>query len=196
MSIEATAPESPAAPLPPILASRRGTQFLVGSMIALCVAIFWYGGTILGVPSQMRVEGSLLQQSASGRSLVALIGVAILLAGSAMLADAVLRRRWFLAGLAVACAGLSAWSDRGGPMHQVLFYAGSRGIFLRMVLELLLLGAIVAVLWNFFWSRGPGAPEALTVASSFAKRQTNQKIRRKTIAGDGAGSSGGCDGGG
>ncbi len=93
MATEATIADLTTAPIPSLLASRRLTQFLVGGMIVLCVAIFWYAGVILGVPSQVRYEGSLLQQSTVARSLIALIGVTILLGGCAMLADAVLRRR-------------------------------------------------------------------------------------------------------
>lgn len=179
MPIEATAADLPTAPTHSILASRRWTQFLVGGMIVLCFAIFWYGGAILGVPSQMRYEGSLLKQSTAARSLIALIGVTILLGGCAMLADAVLRRRWFMAGLAVACAGLTAWSDRGGPMHEVLFYAESSGIFFRMAMELVLLGAIVAVLWNFFWWRGTIASDALTAATASRSGKQQRKSEEK-----------------
>jgi hypothetical protein len=57
--------------------------------------------------------------------------------------------------MAVACAGLVAWSIRGGPIHQVIFYSTSKSIFIRLALENLLLGGIVAALWNFFWVRRP-----------------------------------------
>lgn len=179
MATDATAADLTPAPNSSLLSLRRWTQFLVGCMIALCFTVFWHGGVLLGVPSQMHEEGSLLQQSGTGRSLIALVGVAVLFSGCAMLADAVLRRRWFLAGLAAPCAGLTAWSDRGGPMHEVLFYAESRGIFVRMALELVLMSAIVALFWNFFWLRGADRLDAKTEVviprSAKSQRKSEEK---------------------
>ncbi len=157
---------------------RRWTQLYVGAMIVVCYAIFWYGSGLLGIPSEPHFEGSLLQQSNPARTMVGMIAAAVLLSGCAFLADAVLRTRWFLAGLAAACAGLFAWSWRGGPMQQVLFYASSRGVFARLALELILLGAIVAMLWNFFWARGQRqaqlAPVTVVPKPGTAKKSDEQ----------------------
>jgi hypothetical protein len=138
--------------------SYRLTQLLFICVGLVCFAIFWYAGQLLGIPAEPRHGGSLLRQPTIGASLTALICAPVLLLGCTLLAGAFLRTRWFLAGLAAATAGLSAWSMRGGPMHEVTQYASSAGVFIWLAIELLILCGIVAGLWLLFW-RAPTESE-------------------------------------
>ena len=169
---------------------RRFTQALVGGLTLISFLLFWFGEKLLGLPYQFKHSGSLLAQDGFGRSIAGLIGAAVLLPGCALLADAVLRRRWSLAGLAVACAGLTAWSIRGGPMHAIIFYAASKEIFFRLAIENLILGGIVAALWNLLWKRAfsqtldaaPITPPAKSSPKAKAKSEEKPSLAMALVA--------------
>jgi hypothetical protein len=138
--------------------SYRLTQLLFICSGLVCFTIFWYAGQMLGIPAEPRHGGSLLRQPTVGAAIIALIVVLVLLAGCALLTGAFLRTRWFLAGLAAATAGLSAWSMRGGPMHEVTQYAPSATVFIWLAVESLILCGIVAGIWIALWQE-PIEPE-------------------------------------
>jgi hypothetical protein len=131
--------------------SYRLTQLLFICSGLVCFTIFWYAGQMLGIPAEPRHGGSLLRQPTIGTTITGLVVAAVLLVGTTLLAGAFLRTRWFLAGLAAATAGLSAWSMRGGPMHEVTQYASSAGVFIWLAVELVILAGIVAGLWVLLW---------------------------------------------
>jgi hypothetical protein len=145
--------------------SHRVTQLLFGCAVTGCFLIFWYAGRLLGVPAESRHGGSLLRQPTIGGTITALIAAIVLLVGCTLLCSAFLRKRWFLAPLSAATAGLSAWSMRGGPMHEVLLYAPSTGVFVQLAVELILLGALVAAIWLFVWQQHDSTEELLSRGS-------------------------------
>lgn len=138
----------------------RFGQILFAAIAIGCFAIFWYGGKLLGIPAEPRHDGSLLRQPAVSTTVCALIGAVILLPACTLFGGVLMRRGRNLAGLAAACAGFSAWSMRGGPMHEVLFYAPGASVFLVLAVELLLLGAVAVALWLILWRQPPLGPAA------------------------------------
>jgi hypothetical protein len=135
--------------------SYRITQALFTCAAIICFVIFWYAGQILGIPAERAHGGSLLGQPTAAGAIVGLIAAALLLGGCTLFSHAFLRRRWFMASLAAATAGFSAWSMRGGPSGDILRYAPSVAIFFRLALELILLGAVVGGVWLVLWQSQP-----------------------------------------
>ncbi len=131
--------------------SYRVTQVLFTGTALGCFLIFWYAGALLRIPAEYRHGGSLLRQPTLGAAVLSLFTLIVLLIGCTLLASAFLRGRWFLASLSAASAGMSAWSMRGGPMHEVLLYAPSASVFTQLAVELALLGATIAAIWLFLW---------------------------------------------
>ena len=144
--------------------SYRVTQALFTGTALGCFLIFWYAGAVLRIPAEYRHGGSLLRQPTIGGAILSLFTLVVLLIGCTLLASAFLRGRWFLGSLSAASAGLSAWSMRGGPMHEVLLYAPSSGVFIQLAVELALLGAMIAAIWLFLWQEP--SPEAEPLQSS------------------------------
>jgi hypothetical protein len=131
--------------------SYRITQAIFTAAVVVCFAMFWYAGQLLGIPAERGHGGSLLGQPSIGGAVLGLIAAGVLLAGCTLFTHAFLRERWPMASLAAAMAGFSAWSMRGGPMQDVLNYAASGSVFIRLAFELILLGAIVGAVWFFIW---------------------------------------------
>jgi len=146
---------------PAVRWSHRVTQALFTGASIGCFLIFWYAGELLRIPAEPRHGGSLLRQPTIGATIAALVAGLVLLLACTLLASAFLRKRWFLAPLTAATAGLSAWSMRGGPMQEVLNYAPSLGVFIQLAIELILLAAPVAALWLFIWQPADPAEEPL-----------------------------------
>lgn len=149
---------SESAPMPKvdndsIFGPRRITQTLVIlTVIVFCFA-FHFGARLIGWPREPRFEGSLAQGPvAIGGFFAALV---LLIACSAI-GTLLLGRRWYLAGLMTATAGLSIWSVRGGVMTFVLMRADSSGsgnfVFIEMLLELIVFFGIIAGIWNYIWA--------------------------------------------
>jgi hypothetical protein len=133
----------------------RFGQILFVTIAIGCFFIFWFIAKLLGIPAEPRHDGSLLRQPAVSTAISALIAAVILLPACALFGSVLMRKGRNLAGLAAACAGFSAWSMRGGPMHEVLFYAPGTSVFLVLAVELVLLGAVAVALWLILWRRPP-----------------------------------------
>jgi hypothetical protein len=137
--------------------SYRITQAIFSAVAIGCFVVFWYAGQILGIPAELGHGGSLLGQPTIGATLLGLFAAIFLLAGCTLFAHAFLRNRWGMASLAAVTAGFSAWSMRGGPIHDVLLYAPSTAVFFRLAVELMLLGGMVGGVWVLLWNESAGA---------------------------------------
>jgi hypothetical protein len=140
--------------------SYRVTQAIFAFAATICFVIFWCAGQMLGIPAEPGHGGSLVSQPTVGRAMAGLAAAAVLLVGCTLFSHAFLRRRWFMASLAAATAGFSAWSMRGGPSGDILRYAPSVAVFFRLALELIFLGATVGAVWTFLWREEPGGKPA------------------------------------
>jgi hypothetical protein len=112
---------------------------------AICFTIFWFLGTLTGVPAERDFQASLLVQPSP---LLALLVTAIGLVVCTLLMGAIQGRNLELEdplfGVAV---GLAALSCRGGPMTEVLQNAASPAVFFALLVELVLLYAMFAGCW-------------------------------------------------
>ena len=107
--------------------------------------IFGIGANQFGLPILPGFDGSLLAQPAP---LVVLFLVAVMLAGSALVGTIIARSIHFEAGLFSAAFGLMVLSLRCGTIQSVLFESdGSQTVYLRLVPELLILGAFLVGIW-------------------------------------------------
>ena len=144
----------PDAPPGTIFTSHRRTQALVLIASVVCVLVFWCGGALVNVPAEPGFQGSLLQQH---NWFLAIVATDVLLACSIVLGSLIAGRSWFFAGLFAAVIGLTALSVRGGPSRYVLFDAAAHGaarsVFIRLLVEQVLLFLAIAIVWSFFWRR-------------------------------------------
>ena len=130
--------------------SHRLTQIAFCSTITVCFAIFWYSSRLIGFPQEPRHGGSLFRQPVLICAGALFTGI-VLIYCLTLLTTALLASRWMFAGLAATTAGLTAWSIRGGPIREVLFYAPSSSVFITLAVELLVLGGIVGAAWLLLW---------------------------------------------
>jgi hypothetical protein len=131
---------------------------------AACL-IFAIGAQQFGLPILPGFDGSVLAQPAS---LVALVVIAMMLAGSTLVGTIIARTVHFEAGLFSAAFGLMVLSLRCGTIQSVLFESGgSQMVYLRLVFELILLGAILVGIWfalcKFQGLQAPDKEEPSTV---------------------------------
>jgi hypothetical protein len=122
-------------------------------MVAVVFAIvFKYVGQWLHWPSEYGFGGSLTQPP---MRLGAFVVCLILLIFCTAVGTMILGRRWYLAGLMTATAGLAMWSVRGGTMTAVLFNADNSGaggrVFLSLFGELVVFFGVIGGLWNLVW---------------------------------------------
>lgn len=111
---------------------------------AACL-IFVLGSRQFGLPILPGFDGSILAQPAP---LVALFLIAVMLAASALVGTIIARAVHFEAGLFSAAFGLIVLSLRCGTIQSVLFESnGSQTVYLRLILELLILGAFLVGIW-------------------------------------------------
>jgi hypothetical protein len=139
-----------------IFGPRHLTRLMIAIMVVISCVIFTYGARFVNWPSERGYRGSMAQPPmALGGFLVALV-LLIICAG---LGTLVLSRRYFLAGLMSATAGLTVWAVRGGTMSYVLFNAQNSGanahVFLQLLGELIVLFAVIGGIWNVLWNRQP-----------------------------------------
>jgi hypothetical protein len=150
----------PAAPEPipyadgSIFGPGKLTQLLIVLAAGLACAVFWLAARGFHIPREPGFNGSLLQAPAT---IMGLVLALVLLVICTKLGDWIVGTRWPLGGLFAACVGLAVWAIRGGTMQSVLFRTdstgGGSGIFLRLVVELIVLYAAIACLWNALWQR-------------------------------------------
>lgn len=107
----------------------------------VCIGVFYAVGRYMDIPDEPGFSMSLLGQSTPVMDLVVTalatwvcLIVATLIAGSVR----------YDAGLVAASVGMVTLSVRGGPMRTVLQAATGPGIYLRLIVEMLLLWLIVA----------------------------------------------------
>lgn len=133
-------------------------RLLLATAGVLACALFIQGARWLGVPDSPGFGGSLLIAGGVAASLALALGAGAL---SALIGTLLAGRIRFNAGLFVAAIGLCALSVRGGPSRQTWLTAqitlAPSGIFLRMALETLLLGLLLAAIWwTLRWLHGAG----------------------------------------
>lgn len=132
---------------------QKVTQTLVVLMAVISCALFRLGAGLVHWPTERGFSGSLATPVSVGGFLMAMG----LLALNALLGTWVLGRRWGLAGLMTAAAGLATWSVRGGTMTYVLFKADTLGIggriFYSLAFELVVLMGVIGAIWNYIWAR-------------------------------------------
>jgi len=115
--------------------TRRQKWMLIGAAIACC-GLIWLLSTALTVPEYPGYSMSILQQPSPVAAIILmLVGFSICV----VLGGVIARSVRFDAGLWCAAAAMVALSARGGPMRYVLMSASSRGIYLKLALEILLL---------------------------------------------------------
>ncbi|HZK82509.1 MAG TPA: hypothetical protein VFC46_15610 [Humisphaera sp.] len=133
---------------------RKITQALLLVLTVLSCTIFSYGARFVHWPNERGVQGSLAQPPSS---LMAFLMAVFLLAICSLIGTWVLHRRWSMAGLMTATAGLAVWSVRGGTMTYVLFRADDSGsgahLFFQMLGELIVFFCAIAAIWNLIWKR-------------------------------------------
>ena len=158
----------------------RRTQLLVAALIAVSFMIFWYAGDIAGHPLSVQERREVCWNSlphparSSGCA-----GRGSCFPDAALLSDAFLRRRWFLAGLAVACAG-TRWPGRSAAVRCTRSsFTPLRDRLLPPALELLILGAMVGGLWNFFWSRLPAPSVWSSPADATRRNRSNRSPKNE-----------------
>ena len=165
----------PAAPLHndgSIFTPGKLTQLLVLIAVGISCAIFWFAARVMDIPREPRFGGSLLQSYAGVGWLIAALA---LLAIGAGIGTLLAGRRLPMAGVFVATVGLAVWSARGGAMQYVLFNAQNSGlgraVFFRLLIELLVLCAGVAAIWNVLWLRARARQAASIQTSQSPKPQ-------------------------
>lgn len=150
-----------------IFGPRHVTRLMIAIVAVICCVIFSYGARIVNWPAERWFQGSLAQAPmAMGAFLMAIV-LLILCTG---LGTLVLSRRFFLAGLMTATAGLTTWAVRGGSMSYVLFNANNTGangrIFLQLTGEVIVLFAVIGGIWNVLWTH-------FSIVSSGPRRAVN-----------------------
>src|SRR5688572_18565096 len=121
---------------------RDRTLLTIGALAAY--GIFAGVAELFAIPRVEGFQGSLLAQPASV--------LALLVAGVVLIACVTLISPFagivrFEAGLYCAAIGMIALSIRGGPMRYVLMASPGDGIFLKLIVELLVLFAFVGASW-------------------------------------------------
>jgi hypothetical protein len=130
------------------------TRAMIAVVTILFAMAFYYAAGWIGWPSELKFRGSLAQPP---MALGAFVTAIVLLIVLTIIGTLLLGRRWFLAGLMAAVAGMTTWSVRGGTMTQVLFNAENTGVgqavYLQMLGELIVLFAVIGGIWNVIWQR-------------------------------------------
>ena len=152
--------------------SHRLTQIAFCSTTLICFVIFWYSSRLIGFPQEPRHGGSLLRQPML-ICIAALFTSVVLVYCLTLLTTALLASRWMFAGLAATTAGLTAWSMRGGPIREILFYAPSSTVFVTLAVELLVLGGIVGAAWLLLWR---AYRESTAEAREDEKQETTEPV--------------------
>lgn len=135
--------------------------------------IFYHAARWLPWPSEPGFRGSLAQPPvALGGFFVAIILLVVCTFAGTFVAG----KRWFLAGLMTATAGLGTWSVRGGTMAAVLFNAQNSGanqtVFLQMLGELIVFFGVIAALWNLIWNADRGTKAIAADVTTSAKDES------------------------
>jgi hypothetical protein len=122
--------------------TRDRVLLAVGSV--LCYLIFHFIGRAFRIPELQDFQATLLgNPSPVGTVLVTIITFAACLLIGSLIAGTV----QFEAGLFCACIGLMALSTRGGPMRYELMSSSGNTIWIRMIVETIILFGIVAMGW-------------------------------------------------
>ena len=109
-----------------------------------CMLLSWAAARQFDIPAAPGFSASLLQQPNPG---VAVVITMLAFLACAFVGTTFAARVHRDAGLFCACIGLAVLSARGAPMRYVLFYAGSKSVYLILAGELVVLGAMLAAAW-------------------------------------------------
>jgi hypothetical protein len=125
-------------------AFNRLEKTLGGIGIALSFGAFWFVGWLCRIPVYLHFSASLLQQPGMiSMVLMTAFVYAILVLATSLIAG----RIGFDAGLFCGSIGLCALSARGGPMRFTLQASAGREVWVMLVIEIALLGAIASGAW-------------------------------------------------
>jgi hypothetical protein len=123
--------------------TRDRTLLTIGSIA--CWIAFAVIARLIGVPEVPHFQASLL---AGDSAIVAIVVTAVAFVACVLIGSLLAGAVHFEGGLFCAAVGMLALSTRGGAMKYVLMYAGGRGVFATLLVELVLLAACVGVGWN------------------------------------------------
>jgi hypothetical protein len=147
-----TAPAGPTdvSPALPVPHRRPYAQWIALSAVVLAFVAFDRLGRAIDVPAYDGLGGTLLAQPGA-RAVMAMLLAAVVMPAVTFLAAVAAGAGWRTAGPLAACAGLTAWSFRAGPIRYDLITADlanpSKAVFVRLALETLLLGLLAGVCW-------------------------------------------------
>lgn len=128
------------------LTSYQRARILLVSAAVACFCVFWWAGVLMRIPVHPGYEASLFQQP---WAVVSVLVVGIALAAAVVLGTALAGMIRYDAGLFAAAIGLTALSLRGGASRYVIFWSlahdTGRGVFLVLLAETVVLGAMVGI---------------------------------------------------
>jgi hypothetical protein len=162
------------------------TRVMILIVAVIFAFVFKYAALWLQWPREFGAGGSLAQPPMALGAFVAVLGLLIV---CTMLGTFLLGRRWFLAGLMTATAGLTMWSIRGGTITAVLFNADNSGaggrVFLQMIGELIVFFGVIGGLWTLVWNvTGKSIADfQITPEASAKQAATVGKIKRFAMFG-------------
>jgi hypothetical protein len=119
----------------------RLEKYLAAIGAVLCGAAFFAAGKVFRIPADAHFSASLVQQPST---LVTILVIAIVFGVSVIIGTLVAGRVGFDAGIFCASAGLCALSARGGAMRYTLFDDPHANVWIKLILDLLILAAILA----------------------------------------------------
>ena len=122
--------------------TRDRTLLTLGAIV--CYLLFGLVASLFGIPKYPDFQAAILLQPSP--LLVIVLVAAALLAG-ALLASLVAGRVHFESGLFCAAIGLVALSVRGGPARYAFMYDPTGGIYIRLIIETVLLLGCISLGW-------------------------------------------------
>jgi len=122
--------------------NRDRTLLIIGS-----VASFWIFSTVAALFSFPQFSGHDASLLAQPSAILILVMTAIVLVACVLITSFFAGIAHFEGGLFCAAVGLGALSTRGGSIRYTLMDSPGSGVFLRLLIELVLLFAFVGVGW-------------------------------------------------
>jgi hypothetical protein len=122
--------------------TRDRTLLTLGAI--LCYVLFGIVARLFAIPRYPDFQAAILLQPAP--LLVIVLVAATLLAG-ALLASLVAGKVHFESGLFCAAIGLAALSVRGGPARYAFMYDPTGGVYVRLIIETVLLLGCISLGW-------------------------------------------------
>jgi hypothetical protein len=122
-------------------------QWLLLSLVTgACVVVTWMAAKLLGWPTFMRQEASVLASAAPMMGIAtAVVSLAICIPLGTLLAG----RLRFDAGMFTAAIGLAALAARGGPVSGALRSTANPRLYLTLALESVMLLGLLGLAWQW-----------------------------------------------